>query len=288
MTDPLGALAGARLDEVPYLRAHPGAALFERRAARFRVLARGRALGDYLELCASLAAAQATAAAGVELRLPTGGLAASRPLRALGADRSEWRDALRLVAREMEPVSMPAASRQGLARLAAMGQAELTALAEHILAGEFAGLDLAAALFAAAALQVQFAAFASQAPVEGVARSEAGCPLCGAPPVAGVVLGDAKLRYLVCSLCGSQWHLTRLTCSRCRSTGGLTYPTLEGDPGELKAEVCAACKGYLKLFYLERRPAAEPVADDLATLALDHLVAAEGYTRVGVNLLLPV
>jgi FdhE protein len=288
VTDARTGAGGERLGEVPYLRPHPGAASFERRAARFRVLARGRALGDYLELCASLSAAQATAAAGVELTLPAREPAPVRPLRGLGADRGEWRDALGLIARELQAAPMPEASRQGLSRLGVMAPPELTELGGHILAGEFAGLDLAAALFAAAALQVQFAAFASQATGENVARAEPGCPLCGSPPMAGLVLGDAKLRYLVCGLCGSQWHLTRLTCSRCRSTGSLAYLTLEGDPGEVKAEVCSACKGYLKLFYVERRPAAEPQADDLATLALDQLVATEGYARIGVNLFLPV
>jgi FdhE protein len=91
----------------------------------------------------------------------------------------------------------------------------------------------------------------------------------------------------VCALCGSQWHLTRIKCSNCGSTAGISYFTLEGDTGEVKAEVCEGCKKYLKLFYLERRPATEPAADDLATLALDVLVSEQGYGRSGINLFLP-
>jgi len=55
----------------------------------------------------------------------------------------------------------------------------------------------------------------------------------------------------------------------------------------VKAEVCEGCNGYLKLFYLEWRPGAEPAADDLATLPLDVLVSDQGYVRNGMNLFLP-
>jgi formate dehydrogenase major subunit len=43
-----------------------------------------------------------------------------------------------------------------------------------------------------------------------------------------------------------------------------------------------------RLKYPECRPAAEPVADDLATLALDMLVSEQGYGKNGVNLFLHV
>jgi FdhE protein len=55
----------------------------------------------------------------------------------------------------------------------------------------------------------------------------------------------------------------------------------------VKAEVCEACGRYLKLFYLERRPAAEPIADDLATFSIDLLVSEKGYVKSGINLFLP-
>ena len=42
---------------------------------------------------------------------------------------------------------------------------------------------------------------------------------------------------------------------------------------------------YLKILYQEKAPEGDPVADDLATLALDMLVDAAGYTRAGPNLL---
>jgi FdhE protein len=51
-----------------------------------------------------------------------------------------------------------------------------------------------------------------------------------------------------------------------------------------KAEVCGACRTYLKLFDLEHRGGADAAADDAATLTLDLLVADEGYHRAGPNL----
>jgi FdhE protein len=139
--------------------------------------------------------------------------------------------------------------------------------------------------FVAAALQAYFAALAAELGDAPVDRSRRGCPVCGSPPVAGVVGGDDRVRHLACSLCGTEWHLPRIQCWDCRSTSGISYLSVEGEPG-LKAELCASCGAYLKLFYRERRPAAEPVADDVASLTLDLLAAQEGWARGGVNLFL--
>ena len=107
-------------------------------------------------------------------------------------------------------------------------------------------------------------------------------------PVASVVrIGGAAqgLRYLVCSLCASEWHVVRVKCSACASTKGIAYLGIEGADEAIKAEVCDECKTYLKIFYLEKNPALVPAADDLASLALDMLVDEQGYNRIGPNLL---
>lgn len=286
MSDISGLVGGGELGEIPYLRPHPGPELFARRAARFDALAEGHTLGDYLHFCARLSGAQAVASAEFSA-LPAGqDLPALRPLDASAPHSDEWTEALRPIVRELSSAPMPAAAREGLTRLAGLGEEALATLAAKILSRDLAGLDLAVVPFAAAALQVQFVARASGIPAGAVARTDGGCPLCGSPPVTGMILGDDKLRYLVCALCGSQWYLTRVKCSRCGSTAGISYFSLEGDPGAVKAEACDACRSYLKLFYLERRPAADPVADDLATLALDVLVSEQGYGKSGENLFL--
>jgi FdhE protein len=159
-------------------------------------------------------------------------------------------------------------------------------MADGVLAGTPATTDLAAAPFVGAALQVYFSSLASTLAAAQVARSEGGCPVCDSPPVAGLVLGDDKLRYLSCSLCGAEWNLTRIQCWSCRGTGGIRYLGVAGDQGAVKAEACGACGAYLKLFYRERMPDAEPLADDVASLTLDLLAAQEGWGRSGVNLFL--
>jgi FdhE protein len=75
-------------------------------------------------------------------------------------------------------------------------------------------------------------------------------------------------------------------CANCRCTAGISYFVIEGNAGAAKAEACDECRTYLKLFYLEKGPRAEPFADDAATLSLDLLMSEEGYSRGGVNLFL--
>jgi FdhE protein len=58
-----------------------------------------------------------------------------------------------------------------------------------------------------------------------------------------------------------------------------------GKAAAMRAETCDECKSYLKILYQEQAPDGDPVADDLATLALDMLVDEAGYSRAGPNLL---
>jgi FdhE protein len=94
-----------------------------------------------------------------------------------------------------------------------------------------------------------------------------------------------KLRYLHCGLCNTEWHLGRVVCAACRDGNRIAYRYIEGSDGTVRAETCGACKSYLKILYREKSPEADPVADDLATLALDLLVEEAGYDRMSPNLL---
>lgn len=271
--------------EVRALRLPPGAALFQRRAERLASLAPGHATGDFLAFAGQVCELQARAAG--ELRLSPNGrdLPATRPL-ALPAAPPEWRDALGLLLRGLEKVPMPPPAREALHALAGAAPAEREALAGRVLRGDLSAADLAPAPFVGAALQVVYGGLAATLPA-GLPRAEdGGCPVCGSPPVAGLVLGDDKLRYLCCSLCGSEWNLPRLHCAVCRKQDQVGYVTIEGDTGPAKAETCKTCRVYTKLLYVEKAPRLEAGADDLATLALDLLLAEEGYARSGRNLLL--
>ena len=154
-----------------------------------------------------------------------------------------------------------------------------------------------------AALQVWWtrqAASLNEADIGHVGTSTV-CPICASRPVASVVeIGAAQsnLRYLHCSLCSTQWHMVRVTCSSCEATKGVAYYSLTGADVDsaantapsrkiafARAETCDSCHSYLKIFTREKEPQMEATADDLATLALDMLVDEAGYLRSGPNLL---
>jgi FdhE protein len=273
--------------EVRYLRLPRPAPLFERRARRFRELAPGNPMGDFLEALGDVASVQAGLVGRVSALPPGTAVEAATPLRTVTWKRSpEWRDVLAGLVAGLRGRAWPAPAARSLRRLETAWPEEIEAMADGVLAGTPAATDLGEAPFVGAALQVYFSALAAGLSAEHVERSGGACPVCDSPPVAGVILGDDKLRYLSCSLCGSEWNLTRIQCWNCRTTGGIEFLGVAGDAGGLKAEACKACGAYLKLFYLERMPEVDPVADDVASLTLDLLAAQDGWARSGVNLFL--
>ncbi len=297
MTPPLALSGGGELGEIPHLRPWPPRpeALFTARAERFAALAPHHTLCEYLEFLARLAAAQAAACATVRPSLHGLGLSRERPLDAAAHLRGrEWRDALAVILAEISTAALPDEGRAALDLLAALQPRGLEALADRVLANAILGTDLAAGPFAAAALQAYFTSLAAQLRGDAVAPAREGCPVCGSLPVVGLVLGEDKLRYLVCSLCATQWHHTRVQCTVCRAGKDISYYALEDEgasaageaTGSVKAEACPSCKAYTKLFYVEKDPRLEPFADDVATLSLDLLMAENGWVRHGVNLFL--
>ena len=149
----------------------------------------------------------------------------------------------------------------------------------------------------AAALQVTWVRLAKglpKAPARPMGEARALCPCCGAAPVASVVHNErhrSGVRYLHCSLCATEWHLERVKCSVCDSGGKLLYLSLDDDQGKpflpVHAEACNECHSYLKIMQRELHGRADPVADDLASLALDLLLAEQDeYARSGYNPLL--
>jgi FdhE protein len=304
------------LEAIAPLRLPKPARLFARRAERFLALAPGNTLGEYLQLLARLAQAQvgalermaqgavrpepfdsgrSAAYAQDRLRAAESKGALALPLDATNHRRDPvWHEVLARIVQAMGRGDVPAETRAALELLAILPPPELEALADRVLANAVVGSDLAAGPFVAAALQVYFTALAARLDAAAIAPRRDACPVCGSQPVTGIVLGDDKVRYLVCSLCASEWHRTRVECTVCEKGADVTYYTVEGDAaakeplsrGAAKAEACSACKVYTKLFYTEKDPALEPFADDVATLPLDLLMAENGWERHGVNLFL--
>ena len=278
---------------------------FSRRAARLRQLSaaeragEGGAIGDYLRLMAVLADAQQLALATFSTPRPDPGalkLARTHGMPAVHAAsltrEASWRAGLgELCSFVIDSGKIPEEVRDSCARLRDAPVARLEAQADALLAGRGAEVDAAAAPFLMSALQVYWLNLAARLAPEEVTPLEIPgvCPVCGTLPVASVVRvdrGSNGNRYLHCALCATEWHMVRITCSHCQETTGLTYYSVEGGSPAVQAESCRSCRGYRKILYQERDGGVEPIADDLASLALDLLMSAEGYHRLSNSPLL--
>ena len=234
-----GAAGIKGIPEIVNVRRPAPARVFASRAARFRSLAPGNVLRDYLGAMALLADAQHAALTGIHFAPDIRPLHGEFPVQADKWHRDgAWHLALTTILSKMEPAPLPSPARAALACLSAISSAELESSADALLAGHYSGLELSSVTFMGSALQVYWTALAGMVAVPGEARFRHSCPVCASPPVAGVVLGDSKLRYLVCGLCSTEWYLPRLTCTNCGSTEGISYLNIEGDTSGAKAECC--------------------------------------------------
>ena len=274
-------------------------ALFARRAARFDHLAKGHPLGPYLTFLGALARAQQVAADAAPAPEPPDAEALERarahampPL-----DRGHFTadaafDATfdRLLV-EAAAIPKPAAAHEALARLTAASAVARDEMVRNVLADSIPVESLAAHLYVAAALQVQFARLAARLdPERLVPVGDGVCPCCGGPPVASLIVdwpAAHGARYCVCSLCSTLWNFVRVRCTACGSTGGIAYQELEGEgagvPGAIKAETCDSCHSYAKVMYLAKDEGIDPVADDVASLGLDLKQKDGPYRRSAFN-----
>jgi FdhE protein len=296
---------------IPRIRLPDRAVFFSRRAQRLRQLSEsrsiGHAIGDYLRLMAALADAQAdaqhAALATFEAPLPSAAqLAQARSHRmplvhAIGWPRdTRWASTLAQVCDSVAALpGFPPSVRDVCARLHRSQPEHIETQADALLAARNSEIDPATAPFLMAALQVYWLGLASRFSVDDVAELDVPgvCPMCGTLPVASVVRidrGSQAYRYLHCALCATEWHMVRVTCTHCQSTKSIGYYSIEGSieggSEAIRAESCDNCHTYLKILYQEKDSSVEPVADDLASLALDLLLSEAGYHRASSNPLL--
>jgi FdhE protein len=247
--------------------------LFDRRAQRLAAWADGHARGDYLRFLSSLAAAQHTAAVRLE----------PSPIFAID-DR--WRTVLSGLLAGLATTDVPQQTRAVIERLQTLPPAELDNRAAASLNGQPG--DLGEDLFIAAALQVVWSnAAAALDPAKLPPADPPGhCPVCGAAPVAAIIMAGQPLegvRYLVCGRCASDWHYPRAHCAGCGSDHGVAYLAFAELSGQVRGETCSDCRTYLKVFDEAKSPGCEPFADDLASLGLDLRLGEEGWHRAAAN-----
>lgn len=254
----------------PVLLPRPGS-LFRLRAERLRHLSSGHSLGDWLNFVALLSEAQHDL-----VQIATD-----------DAPEHRWRVDLAALATSLHR-QLPAVAQSAVEALLGEDEGVFAALADRLMNAAPLTTDLAAAPVAVAALQTAWTRHAAgrDATALKVTATAATCPVCGSVPVAGVIhvgMQSGRLRYLHCGVCHTAWHHIRASCVACGDGKAVSYRLLEGQDDGVRAETCDSCKSYLKLLLAEKATGLDPVADDLASLALDLLVNEEGYRRLGSN-----
>ncbi len=291
---------------LPRIRMPEARSLFACRAERLRDLATGHSLGDYLLLMAALAEGQQVALDSLVPTLEAQGFRQQigrqielahdhrmPPLQAVGWPRPQrWRDVLNDLCAAIAAMSgFPAAVRSVCEGLRSTAPADIEAQADSLLSSRTTALEPSSAPFIMAALQVYWAGMAATLKGADIKPIDVPgvCPMCGTLPVSSIVRSDKHspgYRYLHCGLCATEWHMVRITCSHCLANAGILYHSIEGTSQAVRAECCGQCHTYRKILYQEKEPGVEPVADDLASIALDLLVSEQGFHRASGNPLL--
>ncbi|WP_137046139.1 formate dehydrogenase accessory protein FdhE [Pseudolabrys sp. FHR47] len=286
---PIGQIA-----EPPFVRLPDPTTLFALRAHRFHSLATEHQLGPYLNFLGQLSGIQHNLQDGLpEPDMPADAVLVRAREHAMPpldrtrftADEAYDTTLARLFAQSKD-MEMPDAARAALERAATASEGQRAAMASAVLSDRVPVEALADHIYVAAALQVHFARMAARLePKKLVPVGDGACPCCGGPPVASLVVGwegAHNTRYCVCSLCATSWNYVRIKCTLCGETGGIGYQHVEHDK-QIRAETCDKCHGYVKIMQQVANPALDPVADDVASLALDLLVREGGYRRGAVN-----
>ncbi len=277
--------------EIPFLLLPETENLFFDRAARLKSLATGHAMADYLGFVAEIALAQQQALNSLHPSLPEG-TGGPVPLDHTRLHRDPvWQQVLRQIIAAVTPKAPPDYARwmNGLLEKATPG--DLEQWAQGMLEGDPQHCDIGMMPMVAAALQVYWTALTRHLEANSIRHHPDGhaaqqCPVCNAPPVGSLVRSGATtqgLRYLACSLCNAQWHMERIHCVNCGESAKVFYYGIEGGDDTVQAESCDACHTYSKVMHMEKNPAADVIADDLATLPLDVLVGEAGFERYGPN-----
>ncbi|WP_348696824.1 formate dehydrogenase accessory protein FdhE [Duganella fentianensis] len=279
----------------------------------------GETLRGYLLLMAALVDAQAAVAESLPAEVfalpPAAAIDLSiehhmPPLPVNGERPASWRLVFDALLDHLEPLAAGQPQMAAvLGELRTLDNGQLEGCADAVLAELTDGVHPLHAPFVAAALQLMWTMRAAQLDSRRVQPlvTNTLCPVCGAHPVASVIRigGQSQgYRYLHCSCCSSEWHMVRVKCSCCEGTAKVAYQSLEAadaptpddapvatgkanDPSKVaRAETCDECHTYRKIFNQEHDYNVDPLADDLASLAIDVLVGEAGYARASGNPLL--
>jgi FdhE protein len=114
------------------------------------------------------------------------------------------------------------------------------------------------------------------------------CPFCNARPVAGVLRGegDGGKRWLLCSLCATEWEYRRVLCPGCGEENKDKLPIYRAaEFPAARVDACDTCQTYLKSIDLTKDGHAIPMVDEIATVALNIWAEEHDYVKLETNLL---
>jgi FdhE protein len=114
------------------------------------------------------------------------------------------------------------------------------------------------------------------------------CPFCNGRPVAAVLRGEGNggKRWLLCSLCSTEWQFRRVLCPGCGEENKDKLPiyTAAEFPA-VRVDACDTCQTYLKSIDLTKDGHAIPIVDEIATVALNIWAEEHDYVKLETNLL---
>ncbi len=141
--------------------------------------------------------------------------------------------------------------------------------------------------FFANALLQPFAEYLAERTETTTEASPPICPFCGSKPQLAVLRpeGDGGKRFLLCSLCGTEWFFRRLLCPNCAEEDKEKLPVFTATEFDyVRLDACDTCHTYLKSIDLSKNGKAVPVVDELATLSLNMWAQEHNYQKVKPNL----
>jgi FdhE protein len=141
--------------------------------------------------------------------------------------------------------------------------------------------------FFAHALLQPFAEYLAERTNAATEASPPLCPFCGSKPQLAVLRpeGDGAKRFLLCSLCGTEWLFRRVLCPNCAEENKDRLPVFTAQEFDyVRLDACDTCHTYLKSIDLTRNGKAVPVVDELATLSLNMWAQENNYQKVQPNL----
>jgi FdhE protein len=141
--------------------------------------------------------------------------------------------------------------------------------------------------FFAQALLQPFAECLAERAASATEASPPLCPFCGSKPQVAVLRpeGDGAKRFLLCSLCGTEWFFRRLLCPNCAEENKDHLPVFTAAEFDyVRLDACDTCHAYIKSIDLSKNGKAVPVVDELASVSLNLWAQENNYHKIQPNL----